>query len=266
MALHFDTDVRETAIDDLLEEAPEAPPRQPTSRPTRRRRWPFVVALLLAPLVAFGAVYLLFFTPDSPPRLTLSTIDAGAADSSVDVPLGRWAVGTDSVAGYRVREKLLRLPAPNDGVGRTSQITGGFTLGRQGSSYVVGKGLRIEVDVASLRSDEDRRDDHMRTMGLETDRYPTATFESNEDLVLAPGAGDGGWARTSIVGDLTIHGATKRVSIPVEAQVNGGRIEVVGSLTFNWDLFEITAPNLSYVTVESTATLEFQLLFAYAGA
>ncbi|MGH9223635.1 MAG: YceI family protein [Acidimicrobiales bacterium] len=67
-------------------------------------------------------------------------------------------------------------------------------------------------------------------------------------------------------GDLTIHGVTRRVSVPLDVQLTGATIEVVGALTFNWDLFGIKAPNLAYVTVESTATLEFRLLFAHATA
>lgn len=54
-----------------------------------------------------------FFTPDSPIQLRLST---QAGDTAFAVPVGVWSVGRGSVAGYRVREKLLRLPASNDAV------------------------------------------------------------------------------------------------------------------------------------------------------
>ena len=55
---------------------------------------------------------------------------------------------------------------------------------------------------------------------------------------------------------------TKRVTIPLDTQVNGGLIELVGSLSFPFSDYGMTAPSLAgYVTVTDTATLEFQLFF-----
>ncbi len=61
---------------------------------------------------------------------------------------------------------------------------------------------------------------------------------------------------------MTIHGVTKRVTIPLDAQITNGRIEVVGSLTFPFSDFGMSPPNIAnFVTVENNATLEFQLFF-----
>jgi polyisoprenoid-binding protein YceI len=223
----------------------------------RRRRVRLLAGAAVAvPVAAVAAAYLLFFTPDSPPELRLS---ATVAQPTYAVPTGAWSVGQGSVAGYRVREKLLSLPAPNDAVGRTSSIRGDFRLAGDGTGggLRVERGMRIDVDVSTLKSDEDRRDDHMRTMAIETGQFPTATFVSTADLVLPPA----GQAATAVEGDLTLHGVTRAVSIPVQAQHASGRIEVVGSLSFSWDDFGMKRPNLSYVTVESDPTLEFQLFF-----
>jgi hypothetical protein len=168
-----------------------------------------------------------------------------------------------SVTGYCVREKVLRLPAPNDAVGRTEAVQGACQLKRHGGYLVVEQGLRVDVDVSTLRSDESRRDDHMRTMAMETDFFPTATFISTADLTVPEDLAKGGAVRTAVAGDLTLHGMTRPVTIPLDVQPVGGQIEGVGSLTFAWPLSEIEPPNLSYVTVEDTATLEFRLLFAH---
>jgi polyisoprenoid-binding protein YceI len=217
-----------------------------------------VMGSVIVPVAVTASTWALFFTPDSPPELRLS---AQLADTTASVPAGVWAVGQGSVAGYRVREKLLRLPASNDGVGRTSAITGAFRLTRDGAGLRVEKGMRIDVDVSTLRSDEDRRDDHMRTMAIETDLYPTASFTTTSDIVLPPDVTAGREASVTVAGDLTIHGVTRAVSIPLHAQHAVGRIEIVGSLSFAWDYFEMKPPNLSYVTVEADPTLEFQVFF-----
>lgn len=230
-----------------------APPR--TFRPGR-----VVLGAGLAAVAAFAAVYAVFFTPDSPPPLALS----GPAGAVATVPAGVWTVGPGSVAGYRVREKLLRLPAPNDAVGRTSAITGSFRLEHAGDGVLVPAGMRIDTDLSTLTSDEARRDEHMHTMAIETDRFPTATFVSTSDLLVRPDPG-AATAGTTVRGELTLHGVTRTVDLPVQARYDGARIEVVGTLSFSWELFGMEQPNLSYVTVETDPTMEFQLFFDRAG-
>jgi polyisoprenoid-binding protein YceI len=225
--------------------------------PGRARRFTPVRVVALAAIgavTAFAVAYAAFFTPDSPPALTLS--GPGTSASVVGAPAGVWSVGAGSVAGYRVREKLLRLPASNDAVGRTGAVTGSFRLDTGREGVLVRSGMRIEADVSTLKSDEDRRDDHMRTMAIETDRFPTATFVSTSDLVMGPGA-----TSALVRGELTLHGVTRTVEVPVQAGFDGGRIEVVGALSFPWALFDMERPNLSYVTVEADPTMEFQLFF-----
>jgi polyisoprenoid-binding protein YceI len=126
--------------------------------------------------------------------------------------------------------------------------------------------MRIEADLTKLESDDDRRDDHMRTMAIETDLFPTATFVTTADIVLPADLTAGGRASVTVAGDLTIHGVTRPVSVPVQAQHAGGRIEVVGSLSFPWAYFDMKQPNLSYVTVEADPTLELQVFFDHGAA
>ena len=223
-----------------------------------RRLKVLVTGAVVVPVAAVASAWALFFTPDSPTELRLST---QSADTAFAVPVGVWSAGEGSVAGYRVREKLLRLPASNDAVGRTSAITGAFRLNGDGGVLRVEKGMRIDVDVSTIKSDEARRDDHMRTMALETDLYPTASFVTTSDIVLPADIVAEGRASITVPCELTVHGVTRPVSIPLHAQHAGGRIEVVGTLSFPWDYFEMKQPNLSYVTVEADPTLEFQVFF-----
>ena len=241
----------------------ETPTINPVRRPKRHAR--LLLCLGGLPLALFAGVYLMFFTPESPPRVALSVPQSGT-DTSFAIPAGRWSVGRGSIAGYRVREKLLRLPASNDAVGRTDAIVGDFHLEPSSYGFLVKRGMRVEIDVSTLKSDEPRRDDHMRTMAIETDMFPTAAFVTTADLVVPHAVLGSGAVNITVTGDLTLHGVTRSVTIPIEAQRNGDRIEVVGSFNFSWDLFEIRQPNLSYVTVESDPTLELQLFFDHESA
>ena len=248
------------------------PPVEATARGRSVRRW-LIPALVLVPIVAAVAAYLVFFTGDSPDELTLSTPqDQPAAPSGSPTTAaattgglaGQWTVGTGSVAGYRVREKLVRLPSQSDGVGRTGAVTGSVAVADDGGRLTV-QSVRMEVDVSQLKSDEPMRDNRMRTMGLETAKFPRATFASTGPMVVPGTVAQGQRTTVDATGDLTIHGVTRKVTIPLQVQMSGARAEVVGSLTFPMSDFGITPPSIAnVVTVEPDATLEFQLFLSRA--
>lgn len=225
------------------------------------------MAAVLVP-IALLAAYFLFFTPSSPDRLGVSSTGGDRGASSSAVPLsgevdGTWKPSPESVVGYRVRERLARLPASSDAVGRTS-VTGSVTVKRQGEKIVVSD-ASFTADLTQLRSDESRRDNRMRTMSLETDRFPSATFASAAPIELPSTALSGSVTKIQAPGDLTIHGVTKPVTMPLELKASGSQVEVVGSLTFAFADFGMSAPNVGgIVTVESNPTLELKLVLVRA--
>lgn len=229
-----------------------------------------LLLILAAVAVAgLGGAYALFFTPDTPEKLAIngspeSSAAAQAGVTEIGNAAGRWEVQPGSEAGYRVREKLARLPAPSDAVGRTDAVTGGLTVQGQGQDYSV-TDIEIQVDVSKLQSDSPRRDDAIRTRGLETDSYPLANFVGRGPITLPASAARGEMVRLPLVGMLTIHGMTKQVSIPIEARLDGEQAEVAGSFTFPMSEFAMEPPKIAnIVTVEPTATMEFRLLLAKA--
>jgi polyisoprenoid-binding protein YceI len=175
---------------------------------------------------------------------------------------GTWAVAAGSQAGYRVREQLANLPAESDAVGRTDQVTGSITLETNGSTTSLTAGT-ITVDTTSITSNESRRDNRLRNEGLETDTYPTATFTLTQPVEIPAAALTGTPSDITLVGDLELHGVTKSVSIPAQAQLVDGTIQVAGSLGFPLSDFGITAPNIGgfIVSIADDGTLEFLVNF-----
>ena len=221
-----------------------------------------VIGVAVLSVAAIAAAYFLFFTPDSPDPLRLTDTAGGQATGSSDTALhGTWKVASGSEARYRIREKLAALPAQSDAVGSTPAVTGQVRVERT-SGGIAAHDARIEVDLTKLRSDESKRDNIIRNRGLETDKFPTATFVAAEPIRLTDEAATAQPVKVSAVGDLTVHGVTKRVTIPLDAQLTSGRIQVVGSLTFPFSDFGMTAPSIGgFVTVTNNATLEFKLNF-----
>jgi len=225
-------------------------------------------ALLLG-AAGLGIIYFAVFAGSSPQKLALSsptpsTSASTSPDSSAGA--GTWTVGSGSQAGYRVREKLAALSAPSDAVGRTTAVTGTFTLTQAASGYSV-TAADITVDVTKLSSDQSRRDQRIHSQGLESDRYPTATFKLTSPIALTADATSGQTVHVSATGDLTIHGVTKSVTIPIDARLTGSTIELVGSISFPFSQFGMTPPSIGgFVSVQNTATMEFQLLLTRQGA
>ena len=166
--------------------------------------------------------------------------------------------------GYRVRERLARLPASSDAVGRTSAVAGSVTLKRQGET-IIASDTNFTADLTQLKSDEARRDSRMRSVGIETERFPSATFVAASPIELPATALSGEVTKVQVPGDLTIHGVTKRVTMPLEVKANGSQVEVAGTLTFPFGDFGMSAPNVGgIVTVESNPTLELKLVLVRA--
>ena len=176
---------------------------------------------------------------------------------------GTWSVTSGSLAGYRVREQLANLPAESDAVGRTGDVTGSLTLEGSGDAVQL-TAANLEVDTTTIASDEGRRDNRLRSEGLQTDQYPTATFMLTQPVDIPAAALTGTPSDVTLVGDLTLHGVTKSVSIPAQTQLVDGQIQVAGSITFPLADYSITAPNIGgfIVSIADEGTLEFSVNFA----
>jgi polyisoprenoid-binding protein YceI len=217
-----------------------------------------VAGAITVAVAAFLFIYFVLFPTSSPKPLALSASAAAPVSAGTNLS-GRWTIATGSVAGYRVREQLGFLPAEDDAVGRTSQITGSASLTESGRTVTV-TSAAFNVAVNTLRSDQAMRDQHIRTIGLQSALYPTATFKLTRDAALPASALDGTIARVPVTGVFTIHGTSRTETLPVEFRLSGSQLQAAGSLTFPWSTFGMTAPSVGgFVSVENHATMEFSL-------
>ena len=187
---------------------------------------------------------------------TTSAEAAGTLDGAwtVDASLG-------SFVGYRVGEELARVGVTT-AVGRTTAVTGDLLV--ENSTV---QSATITADMTKLTSDSNMRDGQLRRQGIETDTYPTSTFELTAPVELPDTIADGLPFTTTLVGNLTLHGVTREVSIPAEAQLSGDNLVVVGSLEIVFADYAIEKPSgASVVSIEDTGVMELQLFFARSGA
>jgi polyisoprenoid-binding protein YceI len=226
-----------------------------------------VIVLVAAAVVVFTQVW----GGDAPEAVSLGT-DAPVAGGDVEFE-GTWVVDNDSgtfdpdndeftstYAGYRIDEQLASIGA-NEAVGRTREVSGEMTISGNSISAV-----DVEVDMTTLESDQDRRDNAIRDRGLETDRFPTATFKLTKPIQIADEPAIGEKVASEASGDFTLHGVTKPISIPIEARWAGDRITVIASFDVLLGDYDIDAPTIPgrVLSVEDKGTVELQLHFTKA--
>jgi polyisoprenoid-binding protein YceI len=233
--------------------------------PSRKRVAVLVAGVGAALIVAiFLLVYFVIFPTSSPKPFKLATSTttpaaASSASASAGVVGGRWGVAAGSQAGYRVREKLAFLPAQSDAVGRTSSITGAAQLSESGGTITI-TSASFDVAVNTLKSDRSMRDEKIHEIGLESSRYPTATFVMSAPASFTRTAVTGHVTRARVTGVFTIHGTSRSRTLPVEFTLSGSTLQAVGSITFPWSEFGMSAPSIGgFVNVTETATMEFDL-------
>ena len=186
---------------------------------------------------------------------------SGAAIDAASIP-GTWTIASDSVVGYRVRERLANLSADSDAVGRTNGITGTAAIGSSGGSISL-TAADFSVDMTSLASDKRMRDNRLRSDGIETSAFPTSTFKLTQPVAIPAAAITGSAVDVTLHGDLTLHGVTKTIDLPAKAQINGSVIQVAGSYAFPFSDYQINAPNIGgFVAVQDNGTLEFLINLA----
>ncbi len=168
---------------------------------------------------------------------------------------GLWVIGTGSAVGYRVVEVLFG--QDTEGVGRTDQISGQFTLaGAQVTD------ASFEVDMQTVVSDESRRDNQFNGRLMDTATFPTATFLLTAPIELGAAPADGTPITATATGDLTLRDVTKPVTFDVQAQKDGDAVQVVGSTDIVFADYGIPQPDAPGITTQDHGLLEFDLRLA----
>lgn len=232
----------------------------PAPTKPRWRRWGVVgVVAAVFIVVAVPFIYFTFIQGDPPPKLSLSTVTTttganGSTATGNRTPLaGTWKVGSGSTAGYRVEEMLFG--QHNTAAARTDKVTGSVTIDGTTVSRA-----DITVDMASITSTDpagSRRDDQFRGRIMNTDQFPTSTFKLTKPIDLAPVPKDGVVKHYSATGELTMHGTTKSVTIPITAKRLGDVIAVQGIADVTFSDYGIDNPSGGPASVGNNGQLEF---------
>jgi polyisoprenoid-binding protein YceI len=227
--------------------------------------WLLTGVLVLAVGVVGGPfVYIHFIEKKAPAPLALSTASpsASATQSASTADLqtgvnGTWTVTSGSAVGYRVQEVLFG--QSNTAAGRTSSVTGSITVNGKTVSAAT-----FTVDMTSVTSDEQRRDNQFNGRIMDTSSYPTATFKLSSPIVLSSIPAVGVQASTQATGVLTMHGTSKTVTFTITGRRTAEGIQITGQIPITFADWNIPNPSFGPVSTEDHGILEFLLVFKRA--
>jgi polyisoprenoid-binding protein YceI len=216
-----------------------------------------LMVVAVAVLVSAGTfVYINFVRDDAPDRFAIEADESGGApaEDTGDIS-GTWKASSGSKAGYRVNEVLFG--QRSTAVGRTTDVSG--TLRLTGTTV---DAATVEVDLTTVTSDEERRDNQFKGRIMDVARFPTATFELAEPIALDELPPLGTLITEQAVGDLTLHGTTKRVTFELTAKRTPSTIVVKGSIPITFADYGIPNPSFGgVVTTEDHGELEFLVTY-----
>ncbi|QQD76324.1 YceI family protein [Curtobacterium sp. YC1] len=209
-----------------------------------------VVVVAAAAVIAGPVIYANTVNGQAAAAPSLSASSSGTLDAE-DAD-GTWTSTGSSYAGYRVHEVL----QGNDVnvVGRTKDIEGTAVV--DGGSLTKAK---VTVQVAKITTPESARDEYFRSTALQTDEYPTATFELTKPVDVTK-ALDGSTQDVTLTGTMDLHGVEQPVTADAQVAVGkGGTVQVAGTVPITFADYGVKAPSLGFVTVDGKGSVEFSL-------
>lgn len=132
---------------------------------------------------------------------------------SAGVLLASTAQAADYVIDTKGAHAFIVFKIPHLGysmlLGQFDEFSGSFTYDKDD---IEASSISVEINTASLDSNHAERDKHLRSDDfLNTDKYPKATFVSKQFK-----ADDDDEDEFEMIGDLTLHGITRQITIEVE--------------------------------------------------
>jgi polyisoprenoid-binding protein YceI len=146
--------------------------------------------------------------------------------------------------------------------GKTRQLEGFIEVipATLGDSVAV----QVTVDLASLDTGIDLRNQHMRKNHLQTDKYPKAVFRGVTVRPPHPSALEPGIRQSlELEGDFDLHGVTRRMRIPVEVTLIVGdrapQLHVAGQFNVSLKDFGIERPQFLMMRLSDVQRVTFDV-------
>jgi polyisoprenoid-binding protein YceI len=145
-------------------------------------------------------------------------------------------------------------------VGRTSEVEGELTLTFDGPAPQLVDG-EFTVDISTLTSDQERRDNRIRDEWLESSRFPIATFRATGIQNAPETYAEGDEVAFQLAGDLTVREVTQPVVLDVTGTLSGDTITATATTQFLMSDFGVDPPSMAnLLTVGDETVIRINLV------
>jgi len=158
----------------------------------------------------------------------------------------------------QMRELLAGNAAQTDAVETTKTVSGAILM--DGTNAVL-TGSKLTMDLTTLQSDRQIRDNFIKRATLETNKFPTMDFVPKQLQGLNGPLPSSGQATFKLLGDATIKGVTKPISWDVTATFTQQAVQGQATASFKLSDFGMTPPKAGpVISVDDTGrlTVKFQ--------
>ncbi|GGF26019.1 YceI family protein [Subtercola lobariae] len=215
-----------------------------------------VAAAVSVGLVAAVAAPILYrdvtIAPSSQAASVIPTVTDGSASSIAEGMNvnGVWSVAAGSTAGYQIAEP----DSAGTLAGSTSQVTGSVTVANDTLTDA-----SVIVQAGSLTCGNSTIDRYLRNTALQTDSYPTATFQLDQPVAGSLTAVAGQIQTLSGTGTLTLHGVTRQVTVALQTSFGADGARLTGSIPIDFGDYDVTGPDFGFAVADKSATVVFSL-------
>ena len=196
--------------------------------------------------------------PTVPPVGATSASPAASPSPNAALPAGAvrlTVVSEGTEARFRALEQFANVATLSEAVGTTNAVSGNIVLGAQGA--VVPEQSKIVIDLTTLRTDEERRDNFIKRNTLQTDQFPNAELVVRQATGLPWPLPTSGQATFQLMGDLTLHGVTRPTVWEVQATMADREVSGMAKTGVKMTDFGMTTPRTgSVLSVNDDVTLE----------
>jgi len=167
----------------------------------------------------------------------------------------RLEIAEGTKMSYRVSEQFVGINFPSDAVGESQTVAGTLVIAPDGS---INSSLsKLTVDLRTFKSEQDQRDNYLRTRTFETEKFPQAEFVPRRVQGLPNPFPTMGQAGFQLTGDMTIKGVTKEVTWNGVATFTKEQVAGRALMNFTFATFGLTKPAIGrLLSVDDKIQLE----------
>jgi polyisoprenoid-binding protein YceI len=122
---------------------------------------------------------------------------------------------------------------------------------------VEGGSVSVEIDIDSMFSDSDQLTGHLKSADFfDAEKHPKATFKSTE----IKAGGSEGYSHT-VVGNLGMHGVTKKITFPANIAMKDGKVDVDSEFSINRKDFEMAYAGKADDLIRDEVVIKLDLTF-----